>query len=384
MTIINIKNKNLANKRLKIVAKAASTISVVDTTNPTVGFSFYNTLNMCLKAAGDVPVIVPSIVIDTVKGEADITQAPLDIVLLQDLSGSYDDDVSTVRTLVPNLVSSIKSLQPDVRFGVASFVDKPIDPFGDPGEGDYVYKTELPLTTNITGAGNALQNTINNLVVRSGNDGPEAQIEALMQLALRKDELGYRSSAIRVAILFTDAEYHVAGDGTQGGITTPNDGDAVTNGDGILEDYPSILQVKNALVANDVYPIFAITSDSISYYTTLVELLGRGVVVTLSSDSANIVSAVTTGLTNSVISMLKQPITGTTNNIPVGSTLTISLTDKNNYTVSTTATVKGDGTFEAEPINLVPLVAGMLVIIVSGIDILDNPVTNTFYLNFEH
>lgn len=74
------------------------------------------------------------------------TPSILDVYLLQDLSGSFADDISIVRGLVPNLVSRLRSIAPDTRFGVCSFVDKPVNPFGDASSGDYVYRTNLPLT----------------------------------------------------------------------------------------------------------------------------------------------------------------------------------------------------------------------------------------------
>lgn len=70
---------------------------------------------------------------------------PLDVMLTQDLTGSYKDDLPVLRQLVPDLVSELRELQPDTTFGLASFKDKPIAPVGKPT--DYVYKTELRLTT---------------------------------------------------------------------------------------------------------------------------------------------------------------------------------------------------------------------------------------------
>ena len=44
-------------------------------------------------------------------------------------------------------------------------------------------------------------------------DAPESQIEALMQLALHAADVGYRADSARFVVLFTDAPFHVAGDG---------------------------------------------------------------------------------------------------------------------------------------------------------------------------
>ncbi len=222
-------------------------------------------------------------------GSANFQQVdkPLDLFILQDLSGSFDDDLESVKGLSQNLVNTIKSLQPDSKFGVGSFVDKPIAPFGS--SGDYVYQTDLPLTNE----GQQFINIINNLPIFSGDDYPEAQLEALFQVAKNTDEIGFRENAIRTIIINTDAEPHVAGDGIEAGITKPNNGDKIADLD---EDYPSINQVSNALINANIQPIFAVTSDQIGTYQDLSNQLGRGQVVQLSSDSANLIEAIVVGL----------------------------------------------------------------------------------------
>lgn len=229
-------------------------------------------------------------------------QLPLDVFLLQDLSGSFDDDLPTVRRLVPNLVSALQKRQPDSTFGVASFTDKPIDPFGI--SGDYVYRLNQQQTTDAT----AIQSTVNNLTVRDGSggvfDGPEAQLEGLLQTALRsQSEIGFRDSARRVVVVATDAEFHQAGDGKKAGITKPNNLDTILDGNppGTGEDYPSVPQVRQALINANLVPVFAVTKDQIATYRDLVDDsdgdgLGFGSVVELKSDSSNLVDAIVTGL----------------------------------------------------------------------------------------
>src|SRR4051794_5794234 len=150
---------------------------------------------------------------------------PIDVFLLQDLSGSYGDDIATLRGLVPDLVSSLQSGGRDVAFGVGAFIDKPVSPFGVTG--DYVYQTSLALTTD----GSAFQTAVNGLTIGNGFDAPEAQIEALLQVAQRAatSEVGFRTGSLRTVVIATDAPYHHAGDGATAGITTPNNGDGVVD-----------------------------------------------------------------------------------------------------------------------------------------------------------
>lgn len=212
---------------------------------------------------------------------------PLDVVFLQDLSGSFGDDIATVRGLVSPLAAAIEGINPDSEFAVTSFVDKPVSPFGSAASGDYAYRTDLAMTDSVAD----LQATYDGLAVLSGADGPESQLEALLQVALREAELGYRADTTRVAVLFTDAEFHEAGDFAS---APPNDGDSVLDGSppSTGEDYPSRAQIRDALLAADIVPVFAVTAGVVDDYQDLVDFLGFGSVVVLSADSGNIVDAV--------------------------------------------------------------------------------------------
>ncbi|MGO2991966.1 MAG: hypothetical protein ACTIDY_10865 [Halomonadaceae bacterium] len=246
---------------------------------------------------------------------------PLDIMLSQDLSGSFSADLYTINStgFIDDLISGVRNIQPNSTFGVATFVDKPISPFGAPpsawSEGDYEYRTDAPLSLDPEG----LRRAYEEMIIKSGADGPEAQLTSLLQIALRAEDplvyledgsvdmdatgIGYRPDALRTLVLLTDADYHVAGDGAGKGLWSdldlpPNNGDRILDGDpmGTGEDYPSIEQVREALEASSVYPIFAVTSYATSIYEDLVEQLGFGAVIELSSDSSNLVEVLTTSL----------------------------------------------------------------------------------------
>lgn len=238
---------------------------------------------------------------------------PLDVQFLQDLTGSFGDDIATVRGLVPQIVTALQAVQVDSRFGVTSFVDKPVSPFGATGE--WVYKLELGLTADAA----ALASTYNGLAIRYGADEPESQIECLMQVALHAADTGFRSDSARFVVLFTDAPYHQAGDGTAAGITTPNNGDNQTPGNGALEDYPLVQQVKAAIEAANIIPIFAIANGYEATYQGLVGALGRGTVVSLTSNSSNIVSAITAGMTAVTTTHIEDAIGGVGNDTLKGS-----------------------------------------------------------------
>ena len=263
----------------------------------------------------------------TFRVEVDPYQATaLDVFLLNDVSGSFYDDLPNVGSAVPSLVTGLSGIVDDVQFGLGSFSDKPIFPFGGwtdtDGDGfldttvpDYPYQTELGLTGDV----NALQNAVNGLELRWGLDRPESQLEALLQVALRStSELGFRDEAFKTVVLQTDAPFHYAGDPYR----TNADGDPYTyyiqdafgnlvgqqtlnpnNGDTVFdpwEEYPAIAQVRDALVDASIVPIFAVTEDVRHFYDDLVAQFGFGEVVILSSNSDNLVAAVEEGISNAL------------------------------------------------------------------------------------
>jgi len=215
-----------------------------------------------------------------------------DIVLLKDLTSSSDKDLGRVKAVLPATVNRLTNpmlasiFGNDLKFGIASFKDKPIPPLG--GYADYVYKPEVALTNNVT----TIKDKIFDLKAFGGNDGAESQLDALLYTALDSGgSLGYRVGSFRVVIIATDSIYHVAGDRAA---VSPSDTIA-NNGDGVIdpnEDYPEIGQVKTALEANNIIPIFLTTSDVAVNYETLVTQLGRGGVVTLDSKSENFADAI--------------------------------------------------------------------------------------------
>ena len=242
------------------------------------------------------------------------TSAPLDVQFLQDRSGSFADDIATVRGVIPGSISALQAVQANSMFGVSSFIDKPIAPFGAAGE--WVYAQHMALGTNAA----ALSATYDAMTTLNGADGPEAQIEGLMQLGLHAAEVGFRPDSARFVVLFTDAPYHVAGDGVLGGITTPNNGDAFFPGNGALEDYPTIAQLMSALTLANIIPIFAVAGRVEASYQTPADQLGRGAVVSLTANSSNIVTAITTGLTAATTTHIEDACGGAGNDDIIGST----------------------------------------------------------------
>ena len=209
-----------------------------------------------------------------------------DVVLLQDLTGSYIGDLPQLKTQIPIAVNRLTSpylepiFGPNIKFGISSFKDKPVSPFG--GSSDYVYQAETALTTNIS----TIKNKVSSFQASGGSDGPEAQLEALVHTALDSgSDLGYRSGAKRIALIATDAPYHKAGDYSS---APANDYDSNIEN----EDYPTVAGLKSVLQTQGVEPVFLVTDNVKVQYEDLVNNLGRGYVVSLKPDSANVADAI--------------------------------------------------------------------------------------------
>ncbi len=192
----------------------------------------------------------------------------IDLIFLEDLSGSFRDDLPNVAGAVRGIAAEVEELDPEAAFAVASFVDKPV-PDDDDRKGDYLYKAHLGRTTD---AG-VVANQIANLVIRNGGDVPEAALDGLRGAALGTG-LSLRPDAHRIVLLSTDADFH--------------------QGDG----YASVEEVRATLEETGAVPIFAVTADQRAVYEQLVEDLGVGAVVTLTSNSANLQDAVRQALAN--------------------------------------------------------------------------------------
>ena len=231
-----------------------------------------------------------------VTGRGGESAGPLDLFLLVDTSNSFRNDRPTLNRLLRDdsaagFFPRVSSFTSDLRVGVGTFNEKPVAPQGGPD--NYVYRTDLALTDDYASVVSAVETA----EVVGNRSEEEASLEALQQAGLRVDEIGYRDNAKRVVVLSTDDAFHFAGDGTTTGLPV-NNGDAVLDGTppSSGEDYPSVEQVRTALIENDVTPIFAVTRGFLDVYEELVADLGRGAVVELDRDSSNLTAAVTDGL----------------------------------------------------------------------------------------
>ncbi len=248
----------------------------------------------------------------------------LDLYLLQDLTGSFRDDLPTVRGdqnsnsdagdlgLLDDLVNGVESISSDVQFGLGSFRD-----FGQGGgsatEGQYGFRHHLdleagqggqrldgeplavpPANPNVpAGEGAAYDELFAGQpgagVTGLGGDFPERQMFALNQVAIdaakaedadggTSSDFGFREGSSKVVVIITDA--------------TSKDW-----------DNPAFRQeLKANLQASGVIPIFLVAAGDEGeqvindFYDDVIAELGVGARVPLELDSSNLVSAIEQGL----------------------------------------------------------------------------------------
>ncbi|CAI8031491.1 Integrin beta-6 [Geodia barretti] len=171
----------------------------------------------------------------------------------------------------------------------------------------YVYRHHLPLTSD----SGQLREVLENVTIRGNLDAPEAPLEALLQSVVCLDEVGWRNGSLRIVMILTDAGFKTALDGRVAGLVTRNDGEChlKMNKEGFYEyfrspeqDYPSIHQVRDKLIENDIITIFAVAEDVVVnrtstdniVYRELAKEIGnsRAFVQTIAEDSADIVSVI--------------------------------------------------------------------------------------------
>jgi hypothetical protein len=151
------------------------------------------------------------------------TPSPVDIMFLVDTSASTDKTIEGLKQDLADIVNDLASTGLNAQFGVADFKDYSprIDNIGDGELGDYPYR----LDREIGPADASLRAALNNLKSRGGGDPAESQLTALYQSTTGAGQhypgrrtfikylapgqsAGYRSEALRLAVLATDERFH--------------------------------------------------------------------------------------------------------------------------------------------------------------------------------
>ncbi|KAL7057357.1 hypothetical protein AAHC03_019090 [Spirometra sp. Aus1] len=249
-----------------------------------------------------------------------VTDYPVDLYFLVDLSYTMRDDLETVSRLTEDIANSFTAVTKDLRLGFGAFVDKPVFPFVVPtkealanpclsGVGNedlqcdppFLYKHILSLTNNFD---EFRKKTI--LSRPSGNlDSPEGGLDALLQVARCGKEIGWRKNARKIVLFATDGGFHLAGDGRLAGLIRPPPKTCQLEFrkdrfNSSLEylgwhtsdetDYPSVGEVAEVLTETDISVIFATDAKLYPLYEKLAAFLPSAAVGILTDSSTNIVN----------------------------------------------------------------------------------------------
>lgn len=143
-----------------------------------------------------------------------------DVMFLVDTTSSMVQEIEQIRNnLRDRLVPGIQASIADSAFAVGTLADFPLFECGS--KGDIPFQMLLPVSSDIA----RVQAAVDNISLSGGLDEPEAQVEALYQLATGeglgtyvspsigcpRGGTGYpcfRFDALRVVLLFTDAPFH--------------------------------------------------------------------------------------------------------------------------------------------------------------------------------
>jgi len=210
---------------------------------------------------------------------------PVDILILQDLSYSnFNPYLHFLQSIYRTVYQSTVGIYPLARFGLASFTDKPILPYGSPTAGDYVYQLRVTMTSN----SQKFQAGIDAMKIADGQDTPMAQLEALLQIALRVNEAGFADTAKKIVIVVTKSPFH-----TPTGAFPPNNGDDNIDAN---EDYPTVAAVRTALLNANVVPVFVVPGEVASVYRDLINGWGFGYVSVMSWGVENLGNQIMEGI----------------------------------------------------------------------------------------
>ncbi|XP_062706548.1 integrin beta-nu [Aedes albopictus] len=237
---------------------------------------------------------------------------PLDLYYLMDLTWSMKDDRDTLINMGDQLAKALANLTENYRLGFGSFIDKPVMPFiqtekdrvlnpcsteRDVCEPTYGFRHRLEITKNI----NQFIEKLKTSSVSANLDNLEGGLDALMQVLVCDDRIGWGKNTRKIVILATNGLMHMAGDGLLAGITERNDKECHLSADGeytgtLTYDYPSLEQIYRVLGKSKTAVIFAVTDELKDYYWSMRELMSEFTSVgLLQDDSSNILQLVDTG-----------------------------------------------------------------------------------------
>ncbi|KAF3707545.1 Integrin beta-8 Precursor [Channa argus] len=213
---------------------------------------------------------------------------PVDLYYLVDISASMQENLDHLKTVGVALSLRMTEHSSDLWLGFGSFVDKPVSPYINvhPSKinnpcSDYEIRCRpahgfhhvLSMTRNMS----EFTRVIKRQRISGNMDTPEGGLDAMLQATVCQNAVGWRPEAKRLLLLMTDQPSHLALDSRLAGIVTPHDGlchleNNVYTGSTRM-DHPSLGQLSDKLLENNIHSIFAVDKQQYQWYEELVRLL---------------------------------------------------------------------------------------------------------------
>lgn len=125
----------------------------------------------------------------------------------------------------------------------------------------------------------------------ASRDPQEGGLDALAQVLVCKDIIGWRNESRKIVVFLTDGPYHAAGDGKSAGLFEPYDGQCYTeNGTYTKElemDYPSVGMISKLAAERDIIVIFLVDQLYKTTYDNLKRSVSGSQFATFSRDKTS-------------------------------------------------------------------------------------------------
>lgn len=228
---------------------------------------------------------------------------PVDLYYLVDVSASMQDNLDRLKTVGLALSHQMKEHSSNFQVGFGSFVDKPVSPYIDVHPSKLAnpcsnYEVQcrpahgfihvLPITENMT----EFTRVIKKQRISGNMDTPEGGFDAMLQVIVCKKDIGWRPEAKHLLLVMTDQPSHLALDSKLAGIVVPNDGRCHLENNIYSQtttmEHPTIGQLAEKLLENNIYSIFAVDQLQYQWYEDLMDLIPGSYVGRLFPKASNL------------------------------------------------------------------------------------------------
>ena len=184
------------------------------------------------------------------------TTSRADVFFLVDTSGSMGGTISAAQTFAGGIVAATSGLG-DIGWGVGSYEDVPVRPWGSASSGDLPWRLNQAITTDLA----EVQAGVDDLALRFGADFPESNLIALSQAAT---EAGWRPGAQKFIIWFGDAPGHDPSDGAP--VATGSGADGLGGTVNVGDPYPgpTLAQTIDTLTG-EMITVIGLDSGSLDF-----------------------------------------------------------------------------------------------------------------------